>query len=211
MEFKQQQIESNPIITTIISHYNEIQMMTKNMEVLNLVLDGYSLTDAVTAVQLSLVDSNQDKTYSTKFVTTSKTTCICGQQLQKVTAAQLYGGNGALCDICKDECYCDMILWHCDKNKLHPGGFDVCDYCINTVDLCTLDICLAHISNCTHLQRLINFSNIQMDNINLLSVVNTYLHLMDKHNDDEQFEFIVNKFNQCNITTCDRFKRNNRD
>eukprot|EP01084_Bolivina_argentea_P123697 219197_1 len=74
------------------------------------------------------------------------------------------------------------------------------------------------INNCTHLQRLVqlvaktNCSNIYDENAyHLIMLLNDYHHILAQHDTDEEFEFIVNAFGDCNIFKCQRFRRNYRD
>eukprot|EP01084_Bolivina_argentea_P009388 17539_1 len=58
----------------------------------------------------------------------------------------------------------------------------------------------------------LNIQNINfMDNINRIQVVNDFLHLINCHNSDEQFEYIFNELGHCDISKCKRFRRNNRN
>eukprot|EP01084_Bolivina_argentea_P319130 553545_1 len=50
-----------------------------------------------------------------------------------------------------------------------------------------------------------------MDNAKLTNVVNDYLHLLHEHNDDEQFQFIVDYLGYCDIASCVKIKRHYRN
>eukprot|EP01084_Bolivina_argentea_P055304 101403_1 len=78
------------------------------------------------------------------------------------------------------------------------------------------------IENCNHLKNLLvimdNYTDLKsmdnigyIDDINILQVLNNYIHLLNNHDNDKQFEEIVNKFNDCNIKKCKAFRRNNRN
>eukprot|EP01084_Bolivina_argentea_P053927 98924_1 len=68
------------------------------------------------------------------------------------------------------------------------------------------------IENCVELKRLI--SNLTMDNsvaqIDINEVLNDYLHFMDEHTIDEEFQYILTYLNPCNITKCKVFARHYR-
>ena len=61
--------------------------------------------------------------------------CICGHNLIKIEdASTLYEGNGWMCDICERT---TKIAWHCDQD-FHPFGFDICNNCIQVIDIPSL-------------------------------------------------------------------------
>eukprot|EP01084_Bolivina_argentea_P178450 308482_1 len=49
------------------------------------------------------------------------------------------------------------------------------------------------------------------DEMDSLQLLNEFLHLLDKHNDDEQFEYISSKLQHCDINSCKAFRRNHRN
>ena len=58
--------------------------------------------------------------------------CICGHNLIQIQdGSSLYQGRGYYCDVCLGA---TMIAWHCDKD-FHPEGFDICNNCIDVVDV----------------------------------------------------------------------------
>eukprot|EP01084_Bolivina_argentea_P257909 434608_1 len=78
--------------------------------------------------------------------------------------------------------------------------------------------CTQHISKCDCLPRLIKVNKqhkskqiMNDENTNALSLLNDYLHLMCKHNNDKQFEYIANQFDKCDIVRCKIFQRNSRN
>eukprot|EP01084_Bolivina_argentea_P142513 250367_1 len=80
--------------------------------------------------------------------------------------------------------------------------------------------CTGNVLKCCHLQRLLlvmnkyhmNDHKILNDAIfdDILQILNDYLHLMQQHDDDEQFEYTVNQFIECDINNCTSFRRNMR-
>eukprot|EP01084_Bolivina_argentea_P052282 96033_1 len=72
-----------------------------------------------------------------------------------------------------------------------------------------------NISTCEHFNKFINIMNIyyatNIDKINILSALNNYVHLLDQHATDEEFEYISNALGVCDIKTCNAFRRNYRD
>eukprot|EP01084_Bolivina_argentea_P281212 481108_1 len=73
--------------------------------------------------------------------------------------------------------------------------------------------------NCSHFNSLLDVMckymkdemKIDSADINMTEVLNDYLHLIDQHNDDKQFEYIVKAFGVCDIRQCGKFRRNNRN
>eukprot|EP01084_Bolivina_argentea_P299125 515596_1 len=88
-----------------------------------------------------------------------------------------------------------------------------------TVDQVKYEDC--DIKKCKHLHemRMIMNQYIQVNNEiqhqNILDIsqkaLEHYLHLMEKHDKDEHFEYIVNQFEKCDIMQCKLFRRNYRD
>eukprot|EP01084_Bolivina_argentea_P113385 202086_1 len=74
---------------------------------------------------------------------------------------------------------------------------------VHTEFICTNE----QISKCPYLPRIVG------NNIAFKDVVDAFLHLIDKHNDNQQFKYIYNKIYRsgCDISTCEAFKRNYRD
>ena len=77
------------------------------------------------------------------------------------------------------------------------------------------------ITNCNQLEGLVvklqKYVNTDKDNMNQddeqdsLPVLNYFLHCINKHNDIEDLEYIINKIGKCNIFECKLLNRNNRD
>eukprot|EP01084_Bolivina_argentea_P002620 4851_1 len=74
------------------------------------------------------------------------------------------------------------------------------------------------IERCDYLQSMLamltqynNETNLDIDISILIEIINNYIHLINKHDRDEDFEFIVNQMGCCDITKCVAFTRNNRD
>eukprot|EP01084_Bolivina_argentea_P236051 397023_1 len=77
------------------------------------------------------------------------------------------------------------------------------------------------VSKCSHwiqLQQIIkrynafnnsNKSHFHGDDIDILVIINNYLHLMGAHKSDKEFEFITNCLGSCEIKKCECFARNN--
>eukprot|EP01084_Bolivina_argentea_P092714 166776_1 len=74
--------------------------------------------------------------------------------------------------------------------------------------------------NCIHLAELLSimdrYNNRKIitksyATANSQSILNTFFHVLHKHNDDQQFECIFNSLHSCDIKTCDFFKRNYRN
>eukprot|EP01084_Bolivina_argentea_P272417 463809_1 len=71
-------------------------------------------------------------------------------------------------------------------------------------------------ANCQQLARLIKILNHyhykqNLDNIQILEVLDDYLHVLSEHDTDEQFEDIFSQLEYCNIVQCTMFTRNNRN
>eukprot|EP01084_Bolivina_argentea_P172960 299573_1 len=88
---------------------------------------------------------------------------------------------------------------------LHP---EVADGTKNTA--CFVDN-ECKINTCVALKQLIvsikNYSQDTWDNVDMSQIVNDFLHLIYIHDDDQQFEFIVNKLGFCNLSECKKFTR----
>eukprot|EP01084_Bolivina_argentea_P071629 130175_1 len=69
--------------------------------------------------------------------------------------------------------------------------------------------------NCLFFKRFLQVmnmhSNKHTDDINIKNALDDYLHLLHEHDNDEDFEVIVNTLQCCNIRQCSGFKRNGRD
>eukprot|EP01084_Bolivina_argentea_P312006 540132_1 len=70
-------------------------------------------------------------------------------------------------------------------------------------------------SQCQYLNRFLFVmrkytKKLNSSDINILEVVNDYIHLIHEHKHDEDFEFICNALGPCNILDCGMFARNNR-
>eukprot|EP01083_Nonionella_stella_P187778 690781_1 len=61
----------------------------------------------------------------------SALTCICGERFIKVfDGGSVYSGSGCVCDQCGSPISSHETVWHCDKNNIHPNGYDICSKCI---------------------------------------------------------------------------------
>eukprot|EP01084_Bolivina_argentea_P160549 279572_1 len=76
---------------------------------------------------------------------------------------------------------------------------------------------ICNLCDCCHLNRFYHLmkdqNNYSMENIRTSTVraLDSYLHLIEVHNNDLEFEFICNKLGDCNINDCSLFIRNYRD
>eukprot|EP01084_Bolivina_argentea_P076376 138411_1 len=70
-----------------------------------------------------------------------------------------------------------------------------------------LSLC-ANLSRLTKIIKLCNIDDIKKNNLNDISLLNDFLHLLHHHNDnDESFEYIMNQFDHCDFETCSIFDR----
>eukprot|EP01084_Bolivina_argentea_P101864 182562_1 len=128
--------------------------------------------------------------------------CFCGNKLREVNGSNLYDNSGVHCDICgEDDIY--SLVWHCDNISIHPDEYDICNNCKNT--------CTGFIQGCYHLNALKIKTNQyvicnEMKNVKTVDIIYHYTHLMDKHDNDEHFEYIVTTLGECS-SECNRFKR----
>eukprot|EP01084_Bolivina_argentea_P261345 441594_1 len=141
--------------------------------------------------------------------------CICKVNLQKANDAScLYQGSGVCCDECGISGKKGDIFWHCEtgKNEHHPNGFDICNNCSRKYEYCDYTT-----HTCISVMRLIQIlteynqaikCEFQADEQAILNIINDFIHSMYFHNDDEQFEFIVNKLGYCDMIKCQMLKRN---
>eukprot|EP01084_Bolivina_argentea_P022422 41671_1 len=164
------------------------------------------------------------------------TKCICGINLLKVNdASHLYNACYS-CNVCGNEQM--NALYHCPQeyNIFHPDGYSICIECdlSNNTNKVVFDpiitssntkfqpqVCCEQHSNCQTLHTFVNImkeyneNQLQitknMDNAQLTSTLDHYLHLIHQHNQDEQFEAIYNQLGFCDVTKCAIFMRNNRN
>eukprot|EP01084_Bolivina_argentea_P293745 505283_1 len=143
--------------------------------------------------------------------------CICGNTLESAVASSIYEGRGVNCDICDRTGKQTDIFWHCEAGKMsvHTGGYDICFDCSQKK-------CIGHIISCKHANRLLTnlsqyTSTLQnkvennMDNQNLVKIVDDYLHLIAKHDNNNDFELIFNELTFCDVNQCKIYARHNRD
>eukprot|EP01084_Bolivina_argentea_P260565 440068_1 len=77
--------------------------------------------------------------------------------------------------------------------------------------------------NCVHLNRMTDamrqydkFSKnvnepVDFDQVDLDTIVHDFIYAVNKHNSDEKFEYIYNRFPRCDVVECKMFKRNHRN
>eukprot|EP01084_Bolivina_argentea_P209759 357227_1 len=64
------------------------------------------------------------------------------------------------------------------------------------------------INKCGHLSRLMNtLHDLTIDQIIITEVLDDYLHLLQYHDDQNQFKYIYTQFPECNIAKCSQFRR----
>eukprot|EP01084_Bolivina_argentea_P215220 365371_1 len=80
--------------------------------------------------------------------------------------------------------------------------------------------CDSQISNCNHLKILEammqpynksssqNKNDYDTHNVNILQLLNSFIHLIHEHANDEEFEFITKELGSCDMIKCNIFKRN---
>eukprot|EP01084_Bolivina_argentea_P031877 58981_1 len=130
--------------------------------------------------------------------------CICGANMKILTSTN----TNIFCFVCKAYSDSNIKFWHCDQQiSCHPWKYNLCELCINSG-------CIGNIVKCCNLNRLIldmSKSDGNASERNSTRVVNDYLHLMNSHNNDMDFAYIVDKIGVCDILKCQRFQRNTRD
>eukprot|EP01084_Bolivina_argentea_P157930 275176_1 len=75
-----------------------------------------------------------------------------------------------------------------------------------------INACLGNIETCSHLKyfkKILN-ENHETDQIDIEDLLNNFYHLLQEHSSDDEFEFIYNKMNQCDINKCAAIRRNRR-
>eukprot|EP01084_Bolivina_argentea_P038694 71549_1 len=54
--------------------------------------------------------------------------CFCGKYLVEYNdASTIYSTGSVFCDECKQKYTKNDIIWHCNRNRAHPNGFDICN------------------------------------------------------------------------------------
>ena len=90
-------------------------------------------------------------------------------------------------------------------------SIDLYDECIDEEQN---DVC-GNVSTCNHFIKFVcllnETNNNSKKNLNILEILNDFLHLIAYHNTDDEFEFISNKLEFCDINKCAKFMRNQRD
>eukprot|EP01083_Nonionella_stella_P098906 278190_1 len=182
--------------------------------------------DSFLTALIDIFESNANSTVNFK--------CVCGSLL-------IHSWDNVICDVCKADADPDVNMWSCpcEYNVYHPDGYDVCDKCITNHNYHThvtevteqkqdsnIPIQISHNKcakhqNCGILQRFTGIMNrYQQDQVamvdntdksQLTQIMDDFLHLMNEHDDDDQFRFIFEILRHCDMTNCIMFKRNNRN
>eukprot|EP01084_Bolivina_argentea_P288365 494918_1 len=133
--------------------------------------------------------------------------CICDNILSKKVGSNLYDGAGVGCDLCGIDDEHSKYFWHCNNTTAHPNGYDVCDECQNK--------CAFNVQDCICVKdfvRLMSDYEQIMDINNLIHLVDCYVHIIHKHDNDLHFAHIVSQLGQCpKLYECNMLKRNLRD
>lgn len=53
----------------------------------------------------------------------------CGKQMQLKRVSDCYPSASLLCNKCRGKFTGSRLVYHCPKNHIHPGGYDVCKDC----------------------------------------------------------------------------------
>eukprot|EP01084_Bolivina_argentea_P194658 334022_1 len=164
---------------------------------------------------------NKIKTFqksSSKFM--SKALCICGESLSKDENPPL----NASCNICGISVESGLKFIHCPKGyiSLHPTGYYACNLCIeddlfmasNNSNNITQQLCDLYCNNrkCTDWKRFLNVMKNDANEVALIDCefIDAYLHLIQCHDTDEEFDFILMKLGECDVFRCKSIRRNYR-
>eukprot|EP01084_Bolivina_argentea_P139913 246082_1 len=155
----------------------------------------------------------------------SKIQCICGNALI-LTTVEIYGSNKIVyCDNCQRILKRSDVIFHCDKHE-NENGYDLCYECClfqKLLGFKQLMVCNNEIKDCCHVQRLLMILSEYYDGkyqnmivhsseyVNILDILDDFLHIIHHHVTDAEFEFIFHQFSNCNINECDFYRRNNRN
>eukprot|EP01084_Bolivina_argentea_P056536 103453_1 len=85
---------------------------------------------------------------------------------------------------------------------------------VNDIDanMCNRHESCEHFEQFTQVMRKYrNACDLDYNNMNVTSLIDDYIHLMEEHGEDEQFEHVIHSLGQCNISKCNKFQRNYRD
>eukprot|EP01084_Bolivina_argentea_P290321 498649_1 len=144
------------------------------------------------------------------------TECICGKKLKKFFATNLHKERTVRCDLCNTTVKNNNTFWRCteESDSVHKEGYTICDCCI-------IRYCDGNIKHCPYYTRLSSIihaynkdimqTEIQINSTNILQIQNDYLHLLETHQSDEEWEFIAKCLGYCDISECVMFRRNNRN
>eukprot|EP01084_Bolivina_argentea_P249309 417289_1 len=118
-----------------------------------------------------------------------------------------------LCNMC-DKNRTGTVFWCCNFGN-------VCDVCYETaqqtIGALGFKSAICDVSKCYHISRyallMDQYSNCNSNgdiHWDLLPLLNSYLHLIEKHTNNTDFEFITSRCNFCDVNSCVSFSRNNR-
>eukprot|EP01084_Bolivina_argentea_P271121 461200_1 len=144
----------------------------------------------------------------------TKYKCICGKYLIPISdASRVYGNNGAACDDCGRVGNKNEMFWHCnEQTDTHSDGYDVCNFCVNSSKY-QFEVKCEDLRECNSMRQLLaiikSYNNIE--SLNILSIINDFLHCIFTHNDDDTFKVVADTLGICNLESCEIFRRNYRD
>eukprot|EP01083_Nonionella_stella_P027055 74415_1 len=127
-----------------------------------------------------------------------------------------------------------------EYNIFHPDGYDICNNCYirrtEAPDLIQIsntsikphvsaipmvlheckphDKCASFQTFITHMRQYNDDYSQIIQNMNqkdLIKIVNDYMHVIQQHDADPQFQLILNQLGYCDITNCTKFRRNCRN
>eukprot|EP01084_Bolivina_argentea_P262995 444985_1 len=146
-------------------------------------------------------------------------TCICGNYFTKVDTDvwQFDEDKDIICALCKETSLIfDEVFFHCSTNSktTHSSEYHICYKCSGKQQ-CYKNVC-EPMNRFLQSMQYYQKHNDQMllessffENIETL--LNDYIHLLHRHNDDDHFSTIFNSLGDCNIDNCMMFKRNYRN
>eukprot|EP01084_Bolivina_argentea_P002711 5012_1 len=124
--------------------------------------------------------------------------CACGTYLIKRDE------EGALCGICGEKNSPHTTVFYCTQDE-----FYVCRKC-SEIQQCFGSVCHPLTQ---FLAAMLKYDGniVRINSLNIVNIVDDYLHLLIRHNDDLHFQFIIDKLGTCNVSECKLFMRHHRD
>ena len=224
--FDNKNLETLKGVKSVISNISD-QSMTNKQQHSTAIIERYNNFKAVQSSFLHLLSNERGTEEMLNDVNPNgkddiNIMCTCCRPLTKSDDALSVCGTGISCDVCGGDGQRGQTVYHCDKGKVEPNpdGFDICAFVQDsqisnniTQQLITNECCCNNIQICPHFNQLSTAldSNYNEDAVDITELLNNHKHLIEHHDNDKDFNFIVQSLTKCVLSKCDRFSRNYRE